>query len=155
MSTSKKTLQVLVSSDGESSKLLDEIIEDLELHGVHPRIGESGPIPFEKDALDSLKEFSKEIDAAIFIFPTEKDKSAQTENPNSIIDNFDFKAGYFVSKLGDDKCFFLIPQNEASANVTYFNGFRTGTYDPSNPKLETSISKSFGSIIEKLKQAKS
>jgi hypothetical protein len=123
---------------------------------------EFAPVPWHGDVFttgsfvinDLLKEVSK-ADFAVFVFAADDVVELREKKWHSVRDNVLFELGLFLSRLGPERCFFLLPRGERDFRIpTDLQGITPLTYDSARVKTEpkAALAAAVGDLKAKVKQ---
>ncbi len=126
----KKLPNIFIGSSTENLDTAYAIQENLERDAIC-RVWTQGIFDLSNDALDNLLKATKEFEYAIFVFNPEDITKIRNVELRTVRDNIIFEFGVFISKLGKDRVFFLIPHDVKDLHLpTDLIGLEPGKYFP-------------------------
>ena len=142
--------KIFIGSSGEGLKIAYGIQENLE-HDALCQVWSQGIFELTGNALDNLLEATTNFDFAIFVFQPDDLVKIRDSQYRVVRDNLIFELGLFISKLGKEKVFFLVPRNEKDLHLpTDLLGIQPGHYD--HPCDEVNLLGSLGPFCNKVRR---
>ena len=122
--------EMFVGSSVEALKIAYAIQENLEDDALCT-VWTQGIFNLSGNALDNLLKAVEKFDFAIFVFQPDDITQIRDNILGTVRDNIIFEFGLFISRLGKDKVFFVIPKNSNDLHLpTDLLGIQPGQYEP-------------------------
>jgi tetratricopeptide (TPR) repeat protein len=96
---------------------------------VEATVWDQGVFELSMTSLESLTKVLNEVDFGIFVFSPDDTTIMRGSAKSSVRDNVIFEFGLFVGKLGRDRVFFIIPEENDIKTPTDLLGITPGKYD--------------------------
>ncbi|USX13258.1 nucleotide-binding protein [Oxalobacteraceae bacterium OTU3CAMAD1] len=120
--------RVFIGSSVEGLEVAYAVQQNL-LHEAEVTVWDQDVFKLSRTTMESLTEALKSNDFAVFIFRPDDLSTIRKETTNVVRDNVLFEFGLFIGKLGRDRVFFLLPENEELHIPTDLLGITPGRYD--------------------------
>jgi len=156
--------RVFVGSSVEGLSVAYAIQTNL-LHDSELTVWSQGAFELSKTTIESLMELVNQVDFAIFVFTTDDILEIRGDKKFSVRDNVLFEFGLFLGKLGRERVFFVIPQDNEMHLPTDLLGITPATFDnkrqdcnlvaatgPACHSIRHSLKK-YGSLLEKYEES--
>jgi len=122
--------KMFIGSSVEALRIAHAIQENLE-HDALCTVWTQGIFNLLGNALDNLLEAVEKFDFAVFVFQPDDITQIRDNRLRTVRDNIIFESGLFISRLGKDKVFFVIPRNSNKLHLpTDLLGMQPGQYEP-------------------------
>jgi len=122
--------KMFIGSSIEALKIAYAIQENLE-HDALCTVWSQGIFNLSGNALGNLLKAVEKFDFAIFVFQPDDITQIRDNRLRTVRDNIIFEFGLFISRLGKDKVFFVIPKNSNGLHLpTDLLGIQPGQYEP-------------------------
>ncbi len=122
--------KLFVGSSTEALKVAYAIQESLECDALCT-VWKQGIFDLSGNALDNLLNAVERFDFAIFIFQPDDVSRIREETVRTVRDNVIFELGLFVSRLGKERVYFLVPKDSEEIHMpTDLLGVKPGHYTP-------------------------
>lgn len=127
--------KLFIGSSTEALEVAYAIQENLE-GNVLSKVWTQGIFELSGHALQNLLDALSEFDFALFIFQPDDVTRIRAETAKSVRDNVIFEMGLFISRLGKDRVYFLVPKVAQGLHLpTDLMGLEPGHYmPPSKPE---------------------
>lgn len=121
--------RMFIGSSVEALKIARAIQENLE-HDALCTVWTQGIFNLSGNALDNLLKAVEKFNFAIFVFQPDDITQIRDNRFRTVRDNIIFESGLFISSLGKDKVFFVIPKNSNDLHLpTDLLGMQPGQYE--------------------------
>ena len=125
----KKKPKIFIGSSVEGLQVAYGIQENLNEDALC-HVWTQGIFELSGNALDNLLDATNKVDYAIFIFQPDDVTKIRNNEFRTVRDNVLFEFGMFISKLGKEKVFFLVPKNQDKLHLpTDLLGIEPGHYE--------------------------
>lgn len=122
--------EMFIGSSVEALRIARAIQENLEDDALCT-VWDQGIFNLSGNALDNLLKAVEKFDFAIFVFQPDDITQIRDNILGTVRDNIIFEFGLFISRLGKDKVFFVIPKNSNDLHLpTDLLGIQPGQYEP-------------------------
>jgi len=110
-----------------------EAVQSVLQNTVDVTLWNQGIFHLSRTTLDSLLKTSRAHDYAVFVFAPDDVILLRNEIQLITRDNVMFELGMFISALGPERCFFLVPSNVGEFRIpTDLAGITPARYDPTS-----------------------
>src|SRR5438094_4417035 len=123
--------RIFVGSSKEELKLANAIQKNLVQHGHTVKVWNQGIFSIGKAPLEALIAALDKFDAAVFVFAPNDVVRIRDKQLAAVRDNVVFELGLFTGRLGRDRTFWLVPNDEADVRtVSDLLGIVPAEYTP-------------------------
>lgn len=142
--------EMFVGSSVEALKIARAIQENLEDDALCT-VWTQGIFNLSGNAPDNLLKAVEKFDFAIFVFQPDDITQIRDNILRTVRDNIIFEFGLFISRLGKDKVFFVIPKNSNDLHLpTDLLGIQPGQYEPQ--KKDENLRSALGPFCNKIRR---
>ncbi len=120
--------KVFIGSSVEGLNVAYAIQQNL-THNAESTVWDQGVFQLSKTTIESLDLVLSTMDFGIFVFNADDLLKIRDKTSFSVRDNVLFELGLFIGKLGRERVFFILPQNEALHLPTDLLGITPGVYE--------------------------
>uniref|UniRef100_C5CLS5 TPR repeat-containing protein n=1 Tax=Variovorax paradoxus (strain S110) TaxID=543728 RepID=C5CLS5_VARPS len=120
--------RVFIGSSVEGLPVAYAVQQNL-LHDAESTVWDQGVFDLSSTTIESLTKMLHDSDFAIFVFSADDMLKIRKTESLSVRDNVMFEFGLFVGRLGRERVFFLLPQNEVFHLPTDLLGITGGKYE--------------------------
>ena len=143
--------RIFVGSSSESLPIANEIHATLQ-YDAEVTVWDQDIFNLSNSTLEDLQKALSEADFGIFVLSADDISIIRNKNHLVVRDNVIFELGMFIGRLGKNRVFFLIPQNESRLHLpSDLLGVNPGTYD--NDRADGNLRSAVGPFCTQVRKA--
>ncbi len=132
----KKKPSLFIGSSREQVDLAHAVQQNLE-HNAEVTTWDQGVFDLSRSSLESLLTTLDNQDYAAFVFAPDDITRLRGQPVSTVRDNVIFELGLFIGRLGRDRCFIILPEEQPDLHLpTDLIGLTPATYDPQRSDVE-------------------
>ena len=143
--------RIFICSTRNSPEILEAVYKNLE-DRFHPYPWEPKATLSSASNFEYFETIAREMDACIFIIGSEDEFLLKGEDTTAYSDSILFKMGYYMGKLGVNRCFLLFPDDDSVKIPSDFIKSAIGFYDPTHPYPSTAVRTFCNMVVDRVEQ---
>jgi CheY-like chemotaxis protein len=143
--------EVFIGSSSEGLGIAYAVQEELE-HDANATVWSQGIFQLSSNILDDLLRTLDKTDFGIFVFSADDVLKIRDQHVLSVRDNVIFELGLFIGRLGKERSFFIIPNNDNRLHLpTDLLGITPATFNADRKDIRAAIGPACNKIRRSIK----